>query len=206
MFSANGCFCSSINSQILFLLSPTQTIFFTWCVLNLNPVNRSTVSLGNELFLCRIGERWVLGWWRGHPGAFIIWKYRRAQILLFIISFATFSSIKGVRGSFLVDTTGYIWKMQTPAASGTTTYLEKAKREMFCHCCHGLMWTLYYDFVIEGGGKKDHSFLWAHSHKSVIPLVPLGMFYPISLAVSAGKATTVCLIYCFVHIIYININ
>lgn len=77
MFSANACFCSSNSSQILSLLSPTQAIFFKWCVLNLNPVNRSTVSLGNELFLCRIGERWVLGSWRGHLGAFVIWKYRR---------------------------------------------------------------------------------------------------------------------------------
>lgn len=86
----------------------------------------------------------------------------------------------------------------TPGAFGTTTYLEKDKVEVFCHCCHGLMLTLNHNFVIDGGSEKDHSFLWTHSQKLVIPFLPLGMFYCISLAVSGGKARTLCFIHCFV--------
>lgn len=58
--------------------------------------------------------------------------------------------------------------------------------------------ALNHNFVTDGGGEKDYSFLWTHFHKSAISLVPLGMFYPISLAVSAGKARTFHLIHCFV--------
>lgn len=53
--------CISVHPWIhWYLLSPTQAFFFLfkWWILNFIPVDRSTVSLENKLFLGRIGERW----------------------------------------------------------------------------------------------------------------------------------------------------
>lgn len=91
-------------------------------------------------------------------------------------------------------------KKQAPVVPGTAMYLEKDQVGVFfCHYCHGLMLNWNHDFVIDRSGEKDHSFLGTHSHKSVIPVVLLGMLYPISLAVGAGRQE---LTRCFVTCIY----
>lgn len=98
--------------------APPKLFFFLfkWWILNFIPVDRSTVSLENKLFLGRTGERWC--WYvRGHLEVFVISHSRttrRARLLFTVVLLYSLQERLLVAVFRLSVTTGNICKRRKP--------------------------------------------------------------------------------------------